>query len=353
MAIDKQIYYWAHMLDEAFHIGESNNRSAAASKRMNNARQAKYDEYYTSYENAPKLLLPFKQHLAGKRILMPCDNPDMSQMFKWVFDNFDNLRLASLSCTGYNCSDMLVMNFSDDYEMVPITNNGDFTTGESLKALDECDVVIGNPPFSQHLGMRFLLQPLEHGKDVIGIESPEKCTYGELKDAVISKTLTVYSAQYKDFNVPIDQATGQRVRYDSGVYKNEPVRNYIFSSFDDIHSLKLKLGPLFKKATEIGVSYDDLPDAPAGPRADRVDIKVLYDKVKDKHASFEWIPPKPKNDGIRKPMLAISCYDILGYNWERYFNIEKVASISGMLKDPHTEDDLKQINSTCFIFSYK
>ena len=60
MAIDKQIYYWAHMLDEAFHIGESNNRSVAASKRMNNARQAKYDEYYTSYENAPKLLLPFK-----------------------------------------------------------------------------------------------------------------------------------------------------------------------------------------------------------------------------------------------------------------------------------------------------
>lgn len=120
---------------------------------MNKARKNKYDEFYTSYENAEKLLMPFKKHLRGKRVLMPCDNPDKSEMFKWVFDNFSNLGLASLSCTGYGCTDMLVMDSQDDYEMVPITNNGDFTRGESLEALDACDVVIGNPPFSRKLGV--------------------------------------------------------------------------------------------------------------------------------------------------------------------------------------------------------
>jgi hypothetical protein len=78
-------------------------------------------------------------------------------MFKWVFDNFSNLGLASLSCVGYGCSDMLVMNSAEDYTMVPVQNNGDFTRGESLAALDECDVVIGNPPFSQNLGVQFLI----------------------------------------------------------------------------------------------------------------------------------------------------------------------------------------------------
>ena len=148
------IQYWAHMLDEAFckdianEAASNNSRSVGAARRMAKAKNDKYDEFYTSYADAAKLLLPFKKHLRGKKVLMPCDNPDKSEMFKWVFDNFSSLGLASLSCVGYGCTDMLVMDSPDNFDMVPVHNNGDFTKGESLEALDACDVVIGNPPFS-------------------------------------------------------------------------------------------------------------------------------------------------------------------------------------------------------------
>jgi hypothetical protein len=39
---------------------------------------------------------------------------------------------------------------------------------------------------------------------VIGIETPEKCTYGELKNAILTKSLTVYNCPYNEFNIPID-----------------------------------------------------------------------------------------------------------------------------------------------------
>jgi hypothetical protein len=101
--------------------------------------------------------------------------------------------------------------------------------------------------------------------------------------------------------------------------------------------LKNKLDPLFKKAIGLGVRYEDLPDSPSGPRADRIDIKVLYDYDTNSHTNFDWIPPKPKNNSIVKPKLAISCYHILSYNWERYFDIEnRVVSIKGTLVNPYT-----------------
>lgn len=336
------------MLDEAFP-----SQSSVASKRMNSARQNKYDEYYTSYEDAEKLLLPFKKHLRGKRILMPCDNPDKSEMFKWVFDNFELLGLESLSCTGFGCSDMLVMNSPDDYDMISIQNNGDFTRGESLEAMDACDVVIGNPPFSQNLGPTFLTLPLEKGKDVIGIEQVEKCTYGKLKEAILNKKLTVYKCPYENFNVPVD-SQGAKATNDTGNYIKMSVQVYAFSSFNDVHELKEKLAPYFKRAMDIGVRWDDLPDLPSGPRQDRVDIKVLYDYDTGSHVNFSWIPPKPKADGITMPKLAISTYHILGCNWERYFNIEQVVKNNKVtLLNPRTGDPLKTISSTYFVFSYK
>lgn len=136
--------------------------------------------------------------------------------------------------------------------------------------------------------------------------------------------------------------SGERSTTDTGVYENGEVQVYAFSSFNDVNELKSKLDPLFKKAASLGVRYDDLPDSPSGPRADRIDIKVLYDYDTKSHTNFTWIPPKPKSNGISNPKLAISCYKILGYNWERYFNLEErgVVKIKGTLVDPHTGEKL-------------
>ena len=135
---------------------------------------------------------------------------------------------------------------------------------------------------------------------------------------------------------------------------------YAFSTWSDVHELKTKLAPFFAKATQLGARYSDLPDAPCGPRADRVDIKLMFDKngPRDKHGeishtTFAWIPPKPKSDGISKPMIAFTCYVILGCNWERYFNIEKKVSVKGVVRDPVDGEALKTIDTKYFVFSYK
>lgn len=61
-----------------------------------------------------------------------------------------------------------------------------------------------------------------HGKDVIGIETCEKCTFGELLKAILDRTLTVYTCPYELFNVPID-ANGEFADYDTGEYVEKEV----------------------------------------------------------------------------------------------------------------------------------
>ena len=117
-------------------------------------------------------------------------------MYDYIFDNFEKFKIEELKAIGYG-DDFMQHVFIDsngdlEQELIPVKNHGDFTSGESLEAIDWCDVVVGNPPFSKleshamNMGAEFFKLPIDHGKDVIGIHAVECVTYGFMREAVES-----------------------------------------------------------------------------------------------------------------------------------------------------------------------
>lgn len=277
-------------------------------------------------------------------------------------EHIQEFGIKELWSIGYGDTNLQIDYPDGTMKTLTVTNNGDFRVGESLEALKRCDIVVGNPPFSQNLGKDYFRLAIENGKDIIGIEMPEKTTYGYLKTAVLTKKLTVYTCPFEDFDVPMLKDRS-RARWDTAEeYASNKVQTYIFSTFSDAHDLKLKLEPKFKLADSLMARWSDLPDVPTGSRdkISKVDTKVLI--YKDKlnkngdatYSHMNWVPRKPKNDGISAPQIAISPYEILGYNWERYFDIVDVIHVNGDLVDPNSSQILKTMHGTPLIrFKYK
>jgi hypothetical protein len=62
--------------------------------------------------------------------------------------------------------------------------------------LKKCDVVVSNPPFSNKLFEKFMLNVLRAGKDVIAIGPIFGAGYANLKDYITSSKLYVVKAPF-------------------------------------------------------------------------------------------------------------------------------------------------------------
>ena len=120
------------------------------------ARMGKNDEFYTMIGTIEKELTYYKKHLKNKIVLCNCDDPKSSAFWKYLHLNFSQLELKKLVSTCYNENDVA---FKTEYTggddnniekgiKTQLKGNGDFRSEECLNILDECDVVITNPPFS-------------------------------------------------------------------------------------------------------------------------------------------------------------------------------------------------------------
>lgn len=117
---------------------------------LHKAKKAKNDEFYTRYEDIEKEMVHYTEHLKGKVIYCPCDDYRWSNFVKYFKDNFERYGLKKLIATNYDIGDGA---WKYTYDGVTETadrmeGNGDFRSDESTKIMQECDIVITNPPFS-------------------------------------------------------------------------------------------------------------------------------------------------------------------------------------------------------------
>ena len=121
---------------------------------MNNAnlhksKKVKNDEFYTFYKDIAKEMKYYKKELEGKVVYLPCDNPKWSNFYKYFKRNYKKLKLKGLIATYYDISNLITTKtiFRDGVEQEEVlNNNGDFFLNTEI--LNECDIVITNPPFS-------------------------------------------------------------------------------------------------------------------------------------------------------------------------------------------------------------
>ena len=57
-----------------------------------NLQKAKTAKLYTLYSDIEAELEDYKGHFKGKKVYLPCDNPDSSNFWNYFYNNFDALR---------------------------------------------------------------------------------------------------------------------------------------------------------------------------------------------------------------------------------------------------------------------
>ena len=120
-----------------------------SNKNLCKAKKEKNDEFYTFYKDIAKEMKYYKKELEGKVIYLPCDNPKWSNFYKYFKRNYKKLKLKGLIATYYDITNLITIKttfYGDVKQEEVLNNNGDFFLNKEI--LNECDVVITNPPFS-------------------------------------------------------------------------------------------------------------------------------------------------------------------------------------------------------------
>lgn len=156
----------------------------SGNKNLHAANKAKNDEFYTRLTDIEKELKNYKEHFKDKIIFCNCDDPEYSNFWKYFSLNFDHLQLKKLIATHYEtekASYKLEM-YRDEAgvhtAIKTLKQNGDFRSPESIKLLQEADIVVTNPPFS--LFREYIAQLIEYGKLFIVIGNMNACKYKEI-----------------------------------------------------------------------------------------------------------------------------------------------------------------------------
>lgn len=186
---------------------------AKNNKSMQAAKVNKNDEFYTRIEDIEDEISMHEDYVRqfeGKTVLCNCDDPEWSNFFLFFRLHFKQLKLKKVIFTHYE------MNGSPSYKLewdgsyigydtlnlikTPLEGNGDFRSPECVALLDECDVVVTNPPFS--LLREFIGLIIDHKKDMVIIANEVQCTSKEIFPLFQSSKLNFGYNHVKEFRTP-------------------------------------------------------------------------------------------------------------------------------------------------------
>lgn len=78
---------------------------ARENSKMQAAKNAKNDEFYTQYADIQKEINAYLEYdpdtFRGKTVLLPCDDPEWSNFTRFFAQNFETLGLKKLISTSY------------------------------------------------------------------------------------------------------------------------------------------------------------------------------------------------------------------------------------------------------------
>ncbi|MEQ2944918.1 adenine-specific methyltransferase EcoRI family protein [Anaerostipes hadrus] len=175
---------------------------------LHKAKNAKNDEFYTQLTDVAKELMHYKKHFKDKIVFCNCDDPTWSAFWKYFHLNFAELGLKKLISTHYDREEATYkMEYTggDDNDIeagvkTPLEGNGDFRNQECLDLLDECDIVVTNPPFS--LFREYVAVLMEHEKKFLIIGNKNAITYKEFFPLLKDDEVWIGCTNVKEFLQP-------------------------------------------------------------------------------------------------------------------------------------------------------
>jgi len=193
-----------------------------SNKYLKDANKNKNDEFYTQLSDIEKELRHYKEHFRDKVIYCNCDDPRVSNFFKYFYLNFEHFRLKRLITTCYKNQeiDLFSQNNSEravwiEYEgggnvhnfdkikVRELKGDGDFRSEECIEILKSADIVVTNPPFS--LFREYVAQLMEYEKEFVIIGHQNAISYKDvfklIKEDKIWLGLSIHSGD-REFQVP-------------------------------------------------------------------------------------------------------------------------------------------------------
>ena len=168
----------------------------ASNALLHKAKGAKSDEFYTLLDDIERELVHYESDFNGKTVYCNCDDPYISNFYKYFHDNFKRLGLKRLiaSCyrpstyelfQPYTCGKGYYTVF-DGYEADPsapphivfFKGDGDFRSQECIALLQQSDIIVTNPPFS--LFREFVSVITSHHKSFLIIGNINAITYKDI-----------------------------------------------------------------------------------------------------------------------------------------------------------------------------
>lgn len=208
-----------------------------ATKNLTDARKAKKDEFYTQLADINAELQHYTHHFRGKTVLCNCDDPRVSNFFKYFSLNFEALGLKRLISTCYKSQevDLFSQNVSvracyiiydgdrngnrmpdpEEMDIQTFEGDGDFRSRECVELLKQADIVVTNPPFS--LFREFVAQLVAYQKKFLIIGNMNAVTYKEIFPLIMRGEMwlgcSIHSGD-REFGIPQDYpvtAAGHRI----------------------------------------------------------------------------------------------------------------------------------------------
>lgn len=189
-------------------IQANNKKRNNKNDNLHKAKSAKNDEFYTQLTDVSKELMHYKKHFKNKIVFCNCDDPTWSAFWKYFHLNFEELGLKKLISTHYDKEEATYkMEYEggndNDIEVgikTPLKGNGDFRDEECLDLLDECDIVVTNPPFS--LFRVYIAVLMEHQKKFLVIGNKNAITYKEFFPLLKDNKIWIGYTNVKEFLQP-------------------------------------------------------------------------------------------------------------------------------------------------------
>ena len=173
----------------------------ATNENLKIAKSQKKDEFYTTLSDIENELKHYKHHFRDKIVYCNCDDPRVSNFFKYFVFNFEELGLKKLITTSYGNNQIALLDRNDygrpilfeyngEYNKIKniidrkkirfnyLEGDGDFRSQECIGLLKKSDIVVTNPPFS--LFRQYVNQLIEYKKKFLIIGTWNAISYKEI-----------------------------------------------------------------------------------------------------------------------------------------------------------------------------
>ena len=177
------------------------------------AKRAKNDEFYTQISDIENELKYYRDQFRNKTVYCNCDDPVESEFYRYFHLNFHFFGLRLLISTHYDAKKptyaLIYQGGSceqsdNDYnsydKKIPLKENGDFRSDESIAYLEQSDIVVTNPPFS--LYREYVAQLMKYHKKFIIIGNKNSITYKEIFPLLMNDEMWEGVNSVKEFIQP-------------------------------------------------------------------------------------------------------------------------------------------------------